>query len=219
MSEVSAESQVRQRRLNIGAGKTYLPGFINVDVAPHAEISLDLNKDKLPLPDDSVDLVFSYHTLEHLHNYLGALAEIHRVMRHGARLFIGVPYVTLTEYNLVNPYHRQHFNEYSFDFFDVGKKLGSAAEPGGVMFRKVFHRFHYMPEFANKSEKRKEWCRRHLFNVVHKIDFGLIALKQGASAIQVTDGMALEFEAQFDELFQSRTRYDGGLRRRKRGAA
>ena len=57
--------------------------------------------------------------------------------------------MTLTEFNLVNPYHKQHFNEFSFDFFDPQRLLGSAAESGGVMFRRVCHRFHYLPEFAN----------------------------------------------------------------------
>lgn len=141
--------------LNIGAGQTFIPGCINIDIAPYADVSLDLNREILPFSDDSVDTVFTYHTIEHLDNYLFALSEIHRVMKHGARLFVGVPYVTLTEYNLVNPYHRQHFNEYSFDFFEPGKLLGSAAETTGILFRKVFHRFHYMPEFAGKSETRK----------------------------------------------------------------
>ena len=194
-------------KLNIGAGRTFIPGWINVDVARHADVTLDLNKDRLPFADDSVDIVFTHHTLEHLHDYLFCISEIHRVMRHGARLLVGVPYVTLTEYNLVNPYHRQHFNEYSFDFFDPQKLLGSAAEDSTVMFRKVFHRFLYLPEFRNKSEKRKEWCRRHLFNVVRSIDFGLVALKPGQPDIEPTATMAEEFTAQFDTLVRSRKRY------------
>jgi hypothetical protein len=39
-----------------------------------------------------------------------------------------VPYVTLTEFNLVNPFHKCHFNEYSFDFFEPGKLKGAANE-------------------------------------------------------------------------------------------
>lgn len=193
--------------LNIRAGQTFIPGFINIDIAPYADVSLDLNRDRLPYGDNSVDVVFTYHTIEHTDNYLFALSEIHRVMKHGAQLYVGVPYVTLTEYNLVNPYHKQHFNEYSFDFFEPGKLLGSAAETTGILFRKVFHRFHYMPEFANKPEKRKEWCRRHLFNVVQKIDFGLIALKPGHPPIEIADSAPAEFISEFDMLLNSRKGY------------
>lgn len=199
---------VQNTKINIGAGQTYIPGFVNVDIADHADIALDLNKDRLPFADDSVDVIFTHHTLEHLNNYLFCLSEIHRVMRHGARLLVGVPYLTLTQYNLVNPYHRQHFNEYSFDFFDPKRLLGSAAENSRVMFRKVFHRFHYLPEFASKSDKRKEWCRRHLLNVVQKIDFGLVALKNAHPDILPTPAMADEFTAEFDALLASRRRYD-----------
>ena len=109
-------------RLNVGAGETFIPGFTNVDIVPWADVTLDLNVDKLPFEDNSVDLVFTYHCLEHLDNYLFALGELHRVLKHCGRLLVGVPYVTLTQYNLVNPYHRQNFNEYSFDehlFVDI----------------------------------------------------------------------------------------------------
>lgn len=215
MHHHSIERQEGDVRINIGAGQTFIPGWTNIDIAPHADISLNLNEDRLPFDDDSVDVVFSHHTLEHLDNYLFCIAEIHRVMKHGARLLVGVPYVTLTEYNLVNPYHRQNFSEYSFDFFDPRKLLGSAAEVSPVMFRKVFHRFHYLPEFQNKSEKRKEWCRRHLLNVVRSIDFGLVALKTGQPDIEPTAAMAEEFTAQFDTLLQSRKRYPGDRKTQK----
>jgi predicted SAM-dependent methyltransferase len=190
--------------LNIGASRSFIPDFINIDVVKHADISLDLNKDRLPFDDNTVDTIFTYHTLEHLDNYLGALAEIHRVMKHGARLFVGVPYVTSTQMNLVNPYHRQHFNEYSFDFFDPEKSLGSAGEADQIQFRKVFHRFNYMARFAGKSERRQEWARRHLFNVVNKIDFGLVAIKR-KTAVGPLD--AAEFQDEFDRLLASRKRY------------
>ncbi len=106
----------RRINLNIGASQTYIPGFTNIDISNKANISLDLSKDSLPFEDSSVDLVFSYHTLEHVPDYLFSLSEIHRVLKHGGHFLVGLPYVTLTEYNLVNPYHLHNFNEYSFDF-------------------------------------------------------------------------------------------------------
>lgn len=193
--------------LNIGAGYTFIPECINIDISQKADISLDMNKDKLPFTDNSVDIIFSYHTIEHIEKYLFALSEIHRVLKHGGIFLLGVPYLTLTEYNLVNPYHYQNFNEHSFDFFDPQKLLGSAAEEGSVMFRKAFHRFHYLPEFEKKSEKRKEWCRRHLLNVVKMIDFGLIAMKADGAPIASDDVTAERLRLKFDELLKARRQY------------
>jgi len=186
--------------LNIGAGITYLPGFTNIDISDKADVQLDLNSDRLPFDDNSVALVFTYHCLEHLDNYLFALGEIHRVLRHEGTLLMGVPYVTLTEFNLVNPYHKQNFNEYSFDFFDPERLKGSAAEETQVLFKKVFHRFHYLPEFANEPQDKRDWCRRHLFNVVRAIDFGLVAVKERGTSIVIDDEMRASMQQQFDQL-------------------
>jgi len=194
-------------QLNIGAGATYLPGFHNVDLCEQADIRLDLNHDPLPFDNDSVDLVFTYHTLEHLDRYLFALGEIHRVLKHGAPLLVGVPYVTLTEYNLVNPYHRQHFNEFSFDFFDPSRLKGSAIEPNDILLSKAFHRFDYTEDFADEPPEHLEWARRHLFNVVRKIDFGVIAIKDPARTVEVDDASRDRLIEVFDECLANRLPY------------
>lgn len=166
------------KRLNLGAGQTYLPDFVNVDTAARADLNLDLGTDRLPFKTNSIDFIFSYHTLEHVPDYLFALSEIHRVLRHGGVFYLGVPYVTSSQFNLVNPYHLHNFNEYSFDFFDKAKLKGSAAELNTIHFRKAFHRFNYMSKFNRTPNWLRNWCRNHLFNVVDRIDFGLIALKE-----------------------------------------
>ena len=191
-------------KLNIGAGVTIIPGFINIDISDVADIQLNLNHERLPFDDNSVDLIFSNHTLEHLEDYLHAIGEIHRVLKHGGVLLVGVPYVTLTEYHLVNPYHKQNFNEYSFDFFDPEHLLGSAAERGTVMFRKVCHRFHYMPEFANEQPEKLQWARRHLFNVVHEIIFGVMAIKDLDKPLPIQADTAQRLLEQYDECMSAR---------------
>lgn len=207
LSETSPNSLV-----NIGAGKTFIPGFVNVDIASVADVVIDLNKDPLPFADNSVDILFSYHALEHVENYLFALGEIHRVLRHGGWFLLGVPYVTLTEYNLVNPYHKQNFSEYSFDFFDADKLLGSAAEEGDILFRKVFHRFHYMGAFNALPGFVKKAGRRHLFNVVRKIDFGLLAIKDPSRPVNVPKGLDSQMRAKFLECCHQRTAYGAAPR-------
>jgi len=194
-------------QINIGAGASQIPGFVNVDIAAHADVSLDLNESPLPFDDDSVDLAFSYHTLEHIENYLFALGEIHRVLKHGAPFLVGLPYVSLTYWHQVNPYHLHDFNEDSFDFFDPAKLQGSAVEEesgrSAITFTKVFHRFHYMGGAHLLPPPLKGWARVHLLNTVRKIDFGLLAVKEGSPV----HGDPRLLKAEFDRLLASRRPY------------
>lgn len=198
-------------RLNIGAGQTYLPGFHNIDLDSKAEIQLDLSSDRLPFDDDSVSLVFSYHTIEHIPNYLFALGEIHRVLRHDGVLLLGLPYVTLTEYNLVNPYHLHNFNEHSFAFFDPDRLKGSAEERNTIVFKQLFCRYHYFRSFKPLPPPLKTWCRRHLFNVVRQFDVGLIAVKDD-QPVRLTTERADELRGMFDECLAGRRGYSRGTR-------
>ena len=190
--------------VNIDAGLASIPSFINIDVTGKGSLNLDIGKERLPFEDDSVDVIFSYHALEHIPNYVSAMAEIHRVLKHGGRLLLGLPYVTVTKYHLVNPYHLHNFNEYSFDFFDP-KKFADTTVAKPVLFKKVFHRFHYVGKFEYLPSPLRNWCRHHLLNVVQKIDVGLIAIKQMDSEIpDYSEQMLLE---QFQECFAKRVPY------------
>jgi predicted SAM-dependent methyltransferase len=191
-------------KLNIGAGRTYIPGFTNIDLTPQADVSLNLSEEPLPFGDDSVDLIFSHHTLEHIPDYLFALSEIHRVLKHNGLLLIGVPYVTLTEYNLVNPYHLHHFNEHSFSFFDPAKRKGSAMESNAIWLKQVTHRLHYMGRFNHLPAFLQNWCRRHLFNVVRKIDFALVAVKNNGPLEHPDAGALMHL---FDQCLKARKPY------------
>lgn len=190
------------KKLNIGAGKSYIPNFVNIDIAEHAEITLDLSSEKLPFDDNSVDLIFSYHTLEHVPNYLFALSEIHRVLKHGGILLVGVPYVSSTKFNLINPYHLHHFSENSFNFFSGLK--GSAVENNDIQLHKVYHKYYYFGLFKLIPYPLNRWCKNHLFNVVRKIDFGLVAIKND-NPIEYPSKS--ELKRLFKETMKKRVRY------------
>ena len=194
-------------RLNIGAGQNIIPGYVNIDISNRADITLDLGKDKLPYANDTVDLIFSYHTLEHIPDYLFALSEIYRVLKHDGLFLVGLPYVTSTEFHLINPYHLHNFNEYSFDFFDPEKLKGSAVEDNPIKFKKVFCRFQYIGVFNLLPSPLKSWCRRHLFNVVRKIDYGLTAVKSTNAPSTTTCYSKKDIIQQFDTCLYSRIRY------------
>jgi SAM-dependent methyltransferase len=205
--EVQAHRPEEPLRLNLGAAKTYIPGFVNIDIDQKAELTLDLGTDRLPFPDDSVDVVVSRHTLEHVPNYLFALSEIHRVMRHDGELLLSLPYVTRTEHHLVNPYHLHNFSERSFDFFDPSVMKGSAGEESETAFRKVFLRFNYNGYFGLAPRFYRVWARKHLLNVVRQFDIGLVCIKDPTRPVDVGPERARQLEQRMDELKRARTPY------------
>jgi SAM-dependent methyltransferase len=205
---VADNTQTEPYDLNIGAGQTFIPGFVNVDIHERAEVTLDLGKDRLPFPDDSVRTVFSVATLEHIPDYLFALGEIHRVLKHGGELLLNLPYATLTEHHLVNPYHLHNFSERSFDFFDPRKLKGSAAEDNDIAFRRVYTEFRYLSYMGLMPRPVRTWARRHLFNVVRDFDIALVAIKDGGRATKVNEARVRELKARMAELKCSRRPYD-----------
>lgn len=69
----------------------HLENMPGVDFAVEFE-QLGHNNVKLPFEDDSVDEVYSSHTLEHVENVCGVLREIARICKLGAPVEIRVPH-------------------------------------------------------------------------------------------------------------------------------
>ncbi|AZK95500.1 MULTISPECIES: class I SAM-dependent methyltransferase [Streptomyces] len=83
----------RPARVQIGGGGHRIGGFFNIDAAPPADLLWDV-REGLPLHDDSVELLFSEHFLEHIDYPRSAkryAAEAHRVLAPGGRIVTGVP--------------------------------------------------------------------------------------------------------------------------------
>lgn len=84
-------------RLNIGGGNWYERGWSNADLyaAPgFVDIALDLRLDpSFPIDDDSLDLVFSSHVIEHVDDdtVAGLLSETKRVLKPGGLLRLATP--------------------------------------------------------------------------------------------------------------------------------
>ncbi|OQY97668.1 MAG: hypothetical protein B6D35_14655 [Candidatus Brocadia sp. UTAMX2] len=57
----------------------------------YRENLLQMNGYQLGFKDNSFDCVFSYHVLEHIKDYLGALSEVKRVLKPNGFLLLGVP--------------------------------------------------------------------------------------------------------------------------------
>jgi ubiquinone/menaquinone biosynthesis C-methylase UbiE len=68
---------------------------------------------KIPLPDQTVDVVVSYETIEHVPNYQAFLDEIKRVMKPGGTLIISSPNSAVSIGG--NEYHHKEFNLSEFE--------------------------------------------------------------------------------------------------------
>lgn len=79
-------------RLDLGGGRNPKAGFFNVDQLPTADVVCDFEAGQLPFENDSVEEVYSSHTLEHVREYKPLLREIARVCKVGARVEVRVPH-------------------------------------------------------------------------------------------------------------------------------
>jgi len=91
------------KHVYVGCGNHRLVGFIHIDIdyakrfkkgekVPEPDFICDITK-KLPFDENSVDLVFSRETLEHLtyREHINHLIECHKVLKIGGKVRIAVP--------------------------------------------------------------------------------------------------------------------------------
>ena len=108
-----------ERMLDVGCGdgrlareiKQVLPGVVvhgcdlSITALNRAEgldrrYAVDLNVDRLPEPDGSLDLVVASEVIEHLIEPGRAVAEFHRVLRPGGHVLITVPNVAFWRFRV-----------------------------------------------------------------------------------------------------------------------
>jgi len=94
-SDKLIHTKVSKKIVNIGCGKTRIPGSIGVDrvmIEQYVDIVHDLNKVPYPFKDKSIDEIHSYHTLEHLQEPIKKMEELYRILKPGGLLHIRVPH-------------------------------------------------------------------------------------------------------------------------------
>jgi hypothetical protein len=105
-------------KINIGSGETHLHGFYNLDLMPldGIDIVADLNNPLDQLPDNCVCEIYSRHTFEHVHNIMGLMQEIHRIVHPGGTIQIIVPHFS-NIYSFSDPTHVRFFGLYTMNYF------------------------------------------------------------------------------------------------------
>jgi glycosyltransferase involved in cell wall biosynthesis len=101
--------------VELGGGINPKPGCnINIDMED-GNMKWDLN-DGIPLPDNSVGVIWASHIIEHLHDKHKIMTEIHRVLADGGWAFIQVP-STDGRGAWQDPTHVSYWNENSFLYY------------------------------------------------------------------------------------------------------
>jgi predicted SAM-dependent methyltransferase len=99
-------SAERQLKLNIGCGPNPKQGWVNVDLADTADLTLDM-RESIPLPNGCCQTIYSEHFFEHL-DYPGDaksfLSECYRLLEAGGKFSAGVPD---TEWPIISYANRQ----------------------------------------------------------------------------------------------------------------
>ncbi len=98
----------REICLDVGCGPSKKEGFIGIDMYPQENVDfvIDLEKEKIPLPDESVDVIYTSHFLEHLTDPGRMIVEFDRLLKDGGKLEVIVPHYT-------NPY-AYHFTHKTY---------------------------------------------------------------------------------------------------------
>lgn len=99
--------------------------LINLDgmPVPGAHLTATLGEDRIDLPDDSVDLIYASHVLEHigrqgeLGGWFQFWSEAYRVLKPGGRLQFLSPYHT-SVWCWADPTHSRAISEYVFLYLD-----------------------------------------------------------------------------------------------------
>lgn len=80
-------------KLHLGCGSRYIPGFVHIDAIKYRHVDIVSSVDKLPLVDNSADLIYASHVLEHFgrFEYINVLKEWYRLLKPGGELRLAVP--------------------------------------------------------------------------------------------------------------------------------
>jgi len=109
---------MKQTKINLGCGAKKLEGYINIDKAASVkpDLVVDLELAKLPFADNSVDEIYTEHTLEHIKNFHELIQEMLRVSHVGTIWIIDVPWHS--SWGQANdPTHVRCFTHHSFDYY------------------------------------------------------------------------------------------------------
>ena len=142
------------RKLHLGCGKRYTPGFIHIDKEYYDHLDYQRDVTDLSMFDDnSIDLIYACHVLDHLSRNSEvdkALSEWYRVLQHGGLLRIAV-----SDFEKVVQMYNSGMDLESLWGHIVGGHKGRGDAHGCVFDFTVLKR--YLEQHGFKNVRRYDW--------------------------------------------------------------
>lgn len=112
------------KSLDFGCGSKKLQNSLGIDASGSClpDLIHDIDRQPLPIQDNSFDLIYSDQFLEHVENLIFVMSEAYRVLRPGGIMISRVPYFR-SSYAYIDPTHRRCFTINTLDYFVDGNYL------------------------------------------------------------------------------------------------
>jgi SAM-dependent methyltransferase len=155
------------RRLHLGCGEVRLKSFINIDIRKTAATDRVLDVSRLDYPDDSIELIYASHVLEHFHRgrVPAVLREWCRVLEPGGKAVIVVPnfdrcvdwyslrfpirHISYILFKYILGFNKVRSGRVLTDNF-IGDVMGGGADPNINYGYESYHHIIFNPESFEK---------------------------------------------------------------------
>jgi ubiquinone/menaquinone biosynthesis C-methylase UbiE len=183
-------------KLNIGSGTKRYPGYINIDIdiGSNPDYVVNIESEKLPFKDNSIDEILAHHVLEHLGDgFFNCMKELYRVCKHGSTIDVRVPHPRHDTF-LIDPTHKRPIYPHTLDMFSKTRnkrdiEAGGCETPVGFIndidLVVVDHSFildeYWQKQFQEMTEEQCEHVARSFNNVILEINIKLLVNKDESS--------------------------------------
>lgn len=168
-------------KINLGSGSKRYPGYLNVDLdsGSNPDFVVNIETEKLPFEDNSIDGVIAHHILEHLGSgFFHCVQELYRVCKHGTIIDVHVPHPHHDTF-LIDPTHKRPIYPHTLDMFSKLRNKrdmdnGGCETPIGFIYDVDMYVLehmpvldsYWMPQFQNMTEEQCEHAARTFNNVI-----------------------------------------------------
>jgi hypothetical protein len=180
-------------KIIIGSGGVTQAGYVtcDYDALANPDYLFNLETDRFPFDDNSVEAVIAHHVLEHLgEGYFHCLQELYRVCCHGAIIDIRVPHHR-HDYFYDDPTHRRAITVGGMRLFSkkhnqLCREYGAASSRLGdyynVDFEIVQHEIspaaYYRDKFVGAPREEVEQYLSEHNNIIEEVWIQLVVVKQ-----------------------------------------
>lgn len=124
--------------LELGCGEKKGAGVVGIDrvPGPNVDVVHDLNKLPWPFKENTFEEVRMSHIIEHLHDLLGVMAEVHRISKPGARVLIWTPHYS-SHNSWTDMTHCQHLGYRSMDLLTEAANYNYTSLRYNILKRRI----------------------------------------------------------------------------------